>query len=108
VITMKIKSVLLRVFLYGIYFLCLLMYVLFQGSEYDWMEPSMLASPPGLAPSPDNLSLPIQDESNNRAVFRGLVVTIAVVVQMAICFSLSRKEAIITVILLGVTLLLFK
>ncbi|KPY71042.1 hypothetical protein ALO45_101446 [Pseudomonas syringae pv. syringae] len=108
VITMKIKSVLLRVFLYGIYCFCLLMYVLFQGSEYDWMDPSMLASPPGLAPSPDNLSLPIQDESNNRAVFRGLVVTIAVVVQMAICFSLSRKEAIITVILLGVTLLLFK
>ncbi|WP_329610210.1 hypothetical protein [Pseudomonas tremae] len=107
---MKMKSVLLRIFLYSIYFFCLLMYVLFQGSEYDWMDPSMLASPPGLTPSPDNLSLPIQDESNDRAVFRGLVVTIAIaiVVQMAICFSLSRKESIITVILLGVTLLLFR
>ncbi|RMT71808.1 hypothetical protein ALP44_101933 [Pseudomonas syringae pv. theae] len=108
VMSMKIKSVLLRIFLYGIYFFCLLMYVLFQGSEYDWMDPSMLASPPGLEPSPDNLSLPIHDESNDRAVFRGLVVTIAVVVQIAICFSLSRKEAIITVILFGVTLLLFR
>ncbi|RMM77068.1 hypothetical protein ALQ71_101360 [Pseudomonas coronafaciens pv. striafaciens] len=105
---MKIKSVLLRIFLYGIYFFCLLMYVLFQGSEYDWMDPSMLASPPGLTSSPDNLSLPIHDESNDRAVLRGLVVTIAIVVQMAICFSLSRKEAIITVILFGATLLLFR
>ena len=84
------------------------MYVLFQGSEYDWMDPSMLASPPGLAPSPDNLSLPIHDESNDRAVFRGLIVTTAIVVQLAIFFFFSRKEAIVTVILLGATLVLFR
>lgn len=107
-INMKAKSILLRVFLYGIYFFCLLMYVLFQGSEYDWMDPSMLAPSPNLAPSPDNLSFPIQDESNDRAVFRGVVATIAVVVQLAILFLLSRKEAIITVVLLGATLLLFR
>lgn len=105
---MKIKSVFLRIFLYSVFFFCLLMYVLFQGAEYDWMDPSMLASPPGLAPSPDNLSLPIHDESNDRAVFRGLVVTIAIVVQLAIFFFFSRKEAIVTVILLGATLVLFR
>ncbi|WP_172685790.1 MULTISPECIES: hypothetical protein [Pseudomonas syringae group genomosp. 2] len=99
---MRLKRLLLRFFLYAIYFTSLLMYVLFQGSEYDWMEPS------SLEPLPDNVPFtPIQSDSDNRAGLRGLLVTVVVIVQFFIGLALSRKEAIATVFLLGMTLLFF-
>ncbi|QVK34064.1 hypothetical protein [Pseudomonas syringae] len=97
---MKVVFLLLRVFLYLVYFACLFMYVLFQGSEYDWMEPSLLE------PLPNNVPFkPIESESNNRAVFRGLLVALVFIVQAVIFLALSRKEAITTIVLLGMTLL---
>lgn len=99
---MKVKWLLLRVFLYSIYFACLIMYMLFQGSGYDWMESGSIALLPNNVPF-----TPIQSDSNNRAVFRGLVVAIVVAVQLVIGLALSRKEGVTTVVLLGMTLLFF-
>lgn len=61
-----------------------------------------------LALLPNNvLFSPIQNDSNNRAVFRGLLVAIVVAVQLVIGLALSRKEGITTVVLLGMMLLFF-
>ncbi|WP_257112230.1 hypothetical protein [Pseudomonas ficuserectae] len=99
---MKIKYVLLRVFLYFIFLTCLLFYAWTQGSPYDWMESSEMAPLPQDAPV-----MPIQDDSGNRETFRGLLVFILIVSQIFIALALSRKEAVFTVILMCLVLLFY-
>ncbi|RZI59787.1 MAG: hypothetical protein EOP14_03770 [Pseudomonas sp.] len=96
---MRYKGILTRVVVYGMYAACLLLYVLFQGSEYDWMS---TGSP---MDSPVNWE---DDDSNNRSVLRGLVVTTAVGAQLLIYRIYSRREAILTSIFLGIVLIAFR
>ncbi|WP_044419735.1 hypothetical protein [Pseudomonas syringae group genomosp. 3] len=90
---MKVAKILFRLALYSAYFWCLLLFTLFQGSEYDWMEPQYR---PAIS----------AENSGNREVFRGLLV--AVILQVVIAFSFSRKEAISTVILFGLIIVFFR
>ncbi|PYD03523.1 hypothetical protein [Pseudomonas syringae] len=92
---MKVAKILFRLALYSAYFWCLLLFTLFQGSEYDWMEPQYR---PAIS----------AENSGNREVFRGLLVFIAVILQVVIAFSFSRKEAISTVILFGLIIVFFR
>ncbi|KPZ14222.1 hypothetical protein ALO40_100911 [Pseudomonas syringae pv. viburni] len=91
--SMKVAKILFRLALYSAYFWCLLLFTLFQGSEYDWMEPQYR---PAIS----------AENSGNREVFRGLLV--AVILQVVIAFSFSRKEAISTVILFGLIIVFFR
>ncbi|RMM09505.1 hypothetical protein ALQ85_100848 [Pseudomonas syringae] len=93
--SMKVAKILFRLALYSAYFWCLLLFTLFQGSEYDWMEPQYR---PAIS----------AENSGNREVFRGLLVFIAVILQVVIAFSFSRKEAISTVILFGLIIVFFR
>ncbi|MEE4621802.1 hypothetical protein [Pseudomonas viridiflava] len=99
---MRIKYVVLRVFLYFIFFTCLLFYALLQGSPYDWMASSVVAPLPQDVPV-----MPLEDDSDNRKTFRGLLVFIAIISQAFIGLALSRKEAISTVVLLCLVLFFF-
>ncbi|EGH99618.1 hypothetical protein PLA106_26287 [Pseudomonas amygdali pv. lachrymans str. M302278] len=92
---MKVAKILFRLALFSAYFWCLLLFTLFQGSEYDWMEPQYR---PAIS----------AENSGNREVFRGLLVFIAVILQVVIAFSFSRKEAISTVILFGLIIVFFR
>ncbi|RMR12221.1 hypothetical protein ALP92_101396 [Pseudomonas syringae pv. primulae] len=93
--SMKVAKILFRLALYSAYFWCLLLFALFQGSEYDWMEPQYR---PAIS----------AENSGNREVFRGLLVFVAVILQVVIAFSFSRKEAISTVILFGLIIVFFR
>ncbi|WP_057428006.1 hypothetical protein [Pseudomonas syringae] len=92
---MKVAKILFRLALYSAYFWCLLLFTLFQGSEYDYMEPQYR---PAIS----------AENSGNREVFRGLLVLVAVILQVVIAFSFSRKEAISTVILFGLIIVFFR
>ncbi|WP_122279091.1 hypothetical protein [Pseudomonas syringae group genomosp. 3] len=92
---MKVAKILFRLALYSAYFWCLLLFTLFQGSEYDWMEPQYR---PVIS----------AENSGNREGFRGLLVFVAVILQVVIAFSFSRKEAISTVILFGLIIVFFR
>jgi hypothetical protein len=81
---MAIRGVLIRVLLYAACAALLLVYMMFQGSQYDWMEPTSLAKN-------------IEDNSKNRDVIRVTTVFIALIMQFMIAICLSRKEAIVSV-----------
>ena len=81
---MAIRGVLTRVLLYAASAALLLVYMMLQGSQYDWMEPTSLAKN-------------IEDNSKNRDVIRVTTVFIALIMQFMIAIYLSRKEAIVSV-----------
>lgn len=95
---MKYKRILTRLVVYGMYAACLLLYALFQGSEYDWMNTgSPMETPVNWA---DN-------GSSNRSVIRGIAVAIAIGMQLLIYANFTRGEAILTLILIGIALVAF-
>ncbi len=96
---MRYKRILTRIVVYGIYSACLLLYALFQGSEYDWMNTGSPMDAP--AKWGDN-------GSNNRSVLRGLVVATALGAQLLIYRIYSRREAILTSIFLSIVLIAFR
>ena len=95
---MRYKRILTRIVVYGIYAACLLLYALFQGSEYDWMN---TGSP---MDAPVNWG---ENGSSNRSVLRGLAVATAIGMQLLIYANFTRREAILTSILLGIVLAAF-
>lgn len=95
---MRYKRILTRIVVYGIYSACLLLYALFQGSEYDWMN----TGSPLDAPSDWG-----GNGSSNRSVLRGLAVATAIGMQLLIYGNFTTREAILTSILLGVVLAVF-
>ncbi len=86
---MTAKGVLIRVLLYTVYVSCLLTYIIFHGSQYDWMEPSSIVSH-------------IEDRSNTRGDIRTMTVLLALFVQFLIFISCTRKEWVGTAILLAI------
>lgn len=95
---MRYKRILTRLAVYGIYAACLLLYALFQGSEYDWMN---TGSP---MDAPVNWG---ENGSSNRSVLRGLAVATAIGMQLLIYANFTRRKAILTSILLGIVLAAF-
>lgn len=96
---MNRKSNVARIVVYGIYAACLLLYTLFQGSEFDWMNTG------------SSMDAPVnwgENGSNNRSVLRGLVVATAVGAQLLIYGMYSKREAILTSIFLGMVLIAFR
>ncbi|WP_227447879.1 hypothetical protein, partial [Pseudomonas syringae] len=93
-VKMAFKKIVIKTPLYAVYFMCLLTYALLHGSEYDWMEPA------SIVPS-------IEDGGSSRSVVRGAAVVIVLVVQLLICIAGSRREALATVVLLGVVLAVY-
>lgn len=91
---MTAKGVVIRVLLYVVLFFCLLTYMLLQGSQYDWMEPGAIVPH-------------IEDSSNNRGVVRGVAVAIAIFIQCVIYMICSRKESVITSVLLAVVIAVY-
>lgn len=89
----------MRIVVYCIYAVSLLLYPLFQGSEYDWVATGSSAGGP-LAWGDNGCS--------NRSVFRGLVVATAVGAQLLIYGMYSKREAILTAIFLGIVLIAFR
>ncbi|WP_010205684.1 hypothetical protein [Pseudomonas syringae group genomosp. 3] len=85
---MTTKGVVVRVLLYTVYVFCLLMYMMFYGSQYDWMEPSSIVPH-------------IEDRSNTRGDIRTMTVIIAIFVQFLIFISCTRKESVVTAALLA-------
>jgi hypothetical protein len=87
---------------YTVYLTCLLAYAFFQGSQYDWFEPD------SLAPLPDYSSAEtLEPGDGNRSVFRGMAVAMAVFFQVVIGVLFSRKEAVLTIMLFGVILVVY-
>lgn len=84
---MATRGVLIRVLLYAACAALLLVYMMLQGSQYDWMEPASLAKN-------------IEDNSKNRDVIRVATVFIAIFIQFMIAIYLSKKEAVVSVIIL--------
>lgn len=99
---MTTKKVWSRLALYLLYFSCLLMYAIFHGSKYDWMDQGSIGS---LSQDP-SMNM-IEDHSGNRSVFRGVVFVVVVGVQLAIMRQLSKIEAALTGVLLCVVLIAF-
>lgn len=93
------NRILTRIVVYCIYAISLLLYVLFQGSEYDWMDTGSLADGPVKWGD---------DGSSNRSMVRGVVVGTAVGAQLLIYRMYSRREAIFTSIFLGIVLIAFR
>lgn len=96
---MRHKRILTRIVVYGTYAACLLLYALFQGSEYDWMTTG------------SSMDAPVnwgENGSSNRSVLRGLVVATAVGAQLLIYGMYSKREAILTAIFLGIVLIAFR
>lgn len=85
---MTAKGVAIRVLLYAVYICCLLMYMMFHGSQYDWMEPSSIVPH-------------IEDRSNTRGDIRTMTVLVALFVQFLIFISCTRKESVGTAIILA-------
>ncbi|KPY30378.1 hypothetical protein ALQ60_200150 [Pseudomonas syringae pv. papulans] len=85
---MTAKGVSIRVLLYAVYICCLLTYMMFHGSQYDWMEPSSIVPH-------------IEDRSNTRSDIRTLTVLLALFVQVFIFISCTKKESIGTAVLLA-------
>ena len=85
---MTAKGVFIRVLLYAVYVSCLLMYMMFHGSQYDWMEPSSIVPH-------------IEDRSNTRGDIRIMTVIIAFFVQFLIFISCTRKESVVTAAILA-------
>lgn len=96
---MRYKRILTRIVVYGTYAAGLLLYALFQGSEYDWMS----AVPPSDTPVRWG-----EEGANNRSVLRGLVVATAVGAQLLIYGMYSKREAILAAIFLGIVLVAFR
>lgn len=85
---MVAKSVLIRVVLYTVYVSCLLLYMMFHGSQYDWMEPGSIVSH-------------IEDRSNARGDIRTMIVILALFVQFLFFINCTRKESVGTAVLLA-------
>lgn len=96
------KKVWTRLALYLIYFACLLIYTMFHGSKYDWMDQGAMES---LSQEP-SMNL-IEDPSGNRSVFRGVVFVVVLGVQLAIMRQLSKIEASFTGVLLCIVMIAF-
>lgn len=89
---MRYKRILTRIVVYGTYAACLLLYALFQGSEYDWMNTG------------SSMDAPVNwggNGSSNRSVLRGLAVATAIGMQLLIFANFTRREAILTSIVLA-------
>lgn len=95
---MRYKRILTRIVVYGMYAACLLLYALFQGSEYDWMN---TGSP---MDAPVNWG---DNGSSNRSVIRGISVAAAIGMQLLIYANFIRGEAFFTCILIGITFATF-
>lgn len=95
---MNRKNIVARIVVCGVYASCFLLYALFQGAEYDWMS---TGSP---MDAPVNWG---ENGSGNRSVLRGLAVATAIGMQLLIYASFTRREAILTSILLGIVLAVF-
>lgn len=95
---MRYKRILTRIVVYGTYAACLLLYALFQGSEYDWMS---TGSP---MDAPVNWG---DDGSSNRSVIRGIAVATAIGMQLLIYANFTKGEAILTFILIGIAFAAF-
>lgn len=95
---MRHKRILARIVAYGIYAASLLLYALFQGSEYDWMD---TGSP---MDAPVNWG---DNGSSNRSMIRGIAVAAAIGVQLLIYAHFTRREALLTSILIGIVIAVF-
>lgn len=95
---MRYKRILTRIVVYGIYAACLLLYALFQGYEYDWMN---TGSP---MDAPVNWG---DNGSSNRSVIRGIAVAAAIGMQLLIYAIFTRGEAVLTSILIGIVFAAF-
>lgn len=96
---MRYKRILTRIVVYGTYAASLLLYALFKGSEYDWINTG------------SSMDAPVnwgENGSSNRSVLRGLVVATALGAQFWIYRMYSRREAILTSIFLGIVLIAFR
>lgn len=93
------NRILTRIVVYCIYAISLLLYALFQGSEYDWMDTGSLV---------DGRVTLGDDGSSNRSMVRGVVVATAVGSQLLIYAMYSRRESILTSIFLGIVLIAFR
>lgn len=91
---MAARGVLIRVLLYAACAALLSVYMIFQGSQYDWMEPTSLASN-------------IEGDSKNRDVIRGMAVFIALIMQFMIAIYLSKQEAVVSVTIVLTILYLY-
>ncbi|MBD8200709.1 hypothetical protein IFU09_05360 [Pseudomonas viridiflava] len=99
---MTAKGILVRVVLYTLYFGCLALYMMLQGSKYDWMDPGALMP----LPQDPTMTL-IEDGSGDRSVVRGVAVIVVVGVQLLIVMKLSRPESVSMAVLLAVILVAF-
>lgn len=95
---MRYKRILTRIVVYGTCAACLLLYALFQGSEYDCMS---TGSP---MDAPVNWG---DNGSSNRSVMRGIAVVSAIGIQLLIYANFTKGEAILTFILIGIAFAVF-
>ncbi|RMR11795.1 hypothetical protein ALP92_101847 [Pseudomonas syringae pv. primulae] len=98
----KVRKCLTRFLVYTVYLTCLLAYAFFQGSQYDWFEPDSLALLPDYSSAET-----LEPGDSNRSVFRGMAVVMAVIFQVVIGVLFSRKEAVLTIMLFGVILVVY-
>lgn len=96
---MSNRRVFIRSTVYVVYLGCLVLYALFYGSKYEWMDDGSLSLTTAGSSEPW-----AYDSSSNRSVFRGVVATTAVGLQLLIYKRCSRLEAILTSILLIIVL----
>lgn len=96
---MSINRNVLRVILYFLFFVLLFMFALFHGSKYDWMD--------SLDPAQSHAGGLVEDGSNNRSVFRGVILALVIGVQLVIVSKCSKLEAALTTALLALTVIAF-
>lgn len=88
----------LRIGLHSIYAFGLLLIIVFSGGKYDWMADVDSSIPPGA----------IEDGSDNRVVFLGLVLTVVIVAQLIVAIKANKPtERLISALLAFVAILAF-
>lgn len=95
---MNKRKVFFRVFLIAIYSAFLLIYAAFYGSKYGWMDHGQFDS---------QSSAFIENGSGSRSVLRGIVVTLWLGVQIVIVRCLSRREAVLTMVLFALVIVAY-
>jgi hypothetical protein len=99
---MRNRPLFVRIVLYPLYLGALLMYMLLYGSQYDWTVSDAFL-PVERYPE----IVPMENDSGDRALVRGLLVYSSLFLQLVICLSLSKAESFSTVTLLSLVLYMF-
>ena len=88
----------LRIGLHAIYAFGLLLIIAFSGGKYEWMADVDPSISPGA----------IEDASNNRVVFLGVVLTVVIVAQLIVAIKANKpSERLISALLVFVAILAF-